>query len=190
MKRSRLFPDFVFLDDYGSPHALRDVLGDFTVLALTSSEDTTHGPAGELLTAIVAENRGGIPVDVRGIDVHSPGAPCERHDACHLVDAQAGVLVLCDPTGAIRRLYGVGHEDRLFVIGPNRHVIDTALDRHVGRLRLQLSLDVALCTDEAAGSRSRELTSGRGGNSRPTAERETPGARSTCGGLRGNGSGQ
>ena len=190
MKRSRLLPDFVFLNDGGSTHALRDVLGDFTVLAFSFCDKITHGPAAELLAAMVAENHGVNGLDVRGIDILSSHAACEQHDACHLVDVQSHVLILCDATGAIRRLYGVTQEDRFFVIGPDRHVIDSAPVKDVARLGLQLSVDVALCTDGTARARPRELTSGRAEESRPTAERETPGVRSVCGGPRGNGSGQ
>ena len=188
MKRLRLFPDFVFLDDHGTPHALRDVLGDFTVLFFTRSANARHGSTLELISAVVTENRSGLQMDVRGIIVHSPDAPCDQHRACHLVDAAAGVLVLSDPTGAIRRLYGVGHQDRLFVIGPNRHVIDTALDCPVERLHPQLNLDVALWTDGAARRPFREPRSGRARNLRQTARQETPDVRFARDGSRGNAS--
>lgn len=169
MKRSRLLLDFVFLDDQDSTHSLRDVLGDFTVLAFAHCDKATHGPAAESLTAMVAENRGVNRLDVRGIDIHWSDAHCEQHDACHLVDVETHVLVLCDATGAIRRLYDVGEEDRFFVIGPDRRVMDSASVKDVARLALQLSLDVALHTDGTARARPRELGAGRAGNSRPTA---------------------
>ncbi len=170
MKRPRLLPDFVFLDDQGSAHSLGDVLGDFTVLAVIHCDKTTHVPATELLTAMVAENRGVNRLDVRGIDIHWSDVRCEQHGTCHLVAAQTQALILCDATGAIRRLYGVGQEDCFFVIGPDRHVIDSASANDVARLRLQLSLDVALCTDGPAGARPRELGAERAGDSRRTAE--------------------
>ena len=174
MKRSRLLPDFDFLDDRGSTHSLREVLGDFTVLAFTHCDKTTHGPVAESLTAVVAENRGVNGMDVRGIDIHWSDAGCGQHDTCHLVDVPAHALVLCDATGALCRLYGVGEEDRFFVIGPDRHVIDSASVKDVARLGFQLSLDVALCTDGTARSRPWELGAGHAGDPRPTAERETP----------------
>ncbi len=190
MTRLRLLPDFVFLDDQGSTHSSRDVLGDFTVLAFTHCDEATHGPAADALTAVVAENRGVNGMDVRGIDIHWSDARCQQHDTCHLVGVQAHVLVLCDATGAIHRLYGVGHEDRFFVIGPNCHVIDSASVRDVARLALQLSLDVALCTDGTARARPRELGAGHAGDSRPTAERETPGTQPRIpGGVPGQGLG-
>ncbi len=169
MKRSRLLPDFVFLDDQGSTHSLRDVLGDFTVLTFTHCDKTTHGPAAEALTAMVAENRGVNRLDVRGIDIQWSDAHCAQHDACHLADVQTHTLILCDATGAIRRLYGVEQEDRFFVIGPDRQVIDSASANDVARLRLQLRVDVALCADGPAGARPRQLGAGRSGDSRPTA---------------------
>lgn len=190
MKRSRLLPDFLFLDDRGSVHSLRDLLGDFTVLAFTHYDRPTHGTASDLLTAIVTENRGVNHMDVRGIDIHWSDARCEQHDACHLVDVQTHVLVLCDATGAIRHSYDVGKQDRFFVIGPDRHVIDTAWDVHIERLRLQLSLDVALHPGGVARARPRELTSGRAGDSGPTPERETAGTQSACGGPRAPASGR
>lgn len=190
MKRSRLLPDFVFLDNRGSPLALRDVLGDFTVLAFTHCQETTHGPGGESLAAMVAQNRGVNDMDVRGIEIRWSEARCEQHDACHLVNVQMHTLILCDATGAIRRLYGVDKEDRFFVIGRDRRMIDSASVKDVARLGLQLSLDVALCTDGTARARPRELTSGRTEDSRLTAEGESPGVGSAYGKSRGNASGQ
>lgn len=172
MKRPRLLPDFVFLDGRGSAHALRDFLGDFTVLAFTHCDQTTHGPGTESLTTMVVEARGVRGVDVRGIDIHSSDARCEQHDACHLLFIQTHVLVLCDATGAIRRLYGVGREDHFFVIGPDHHVIDSGSADDVARLRHQLNLDVALLTERTAGARPRKSGVASVGNTPPTAERE------------------
>ncbi len=140
MTRSRLLPDFVFVDDWGSPHSLCNVLGDFTVLAFTHCDKTTHGRASEPLTAMVAENRGVNHIDVRCIDIHWSHARCAQHESCHLVAIGAHGLILCDATGVIRRLYGIEQEDRFFVIGPDRHVIDSASAHDVARLRRQLSL--------------------------------------------------
>ncbi len=171
MKRLRVLPDFVFLDNHGSTHALRDFLGDFTVLAFSHCENSMHRPATELLATMVAKNRGANRLDVRGIDIHWSHAGCEQHDTCHLVAVQTHVLVICDATGAIRRLYGVEQEDRFFVIGPDRHVIDSASVKDVARLCLQLSLDVALYTDGAARAQPRGLSAGHAGDLRPTPER-------------------
>jgi hypothetical protein len=52
-----------------------------------------------------------------------------------------------------------------------------------------MSLDVALCTDGPAGAQPRELGAGHAGDSRSTAQRETPGTQSACGGPRGSASG-
>ncbi len=164
MKRSRLLPDFVFLDDRGSPHSLRDILGDFTVLTLTHCDKTTHGPATELLMTMVAKNHGVNRLDVRGIDVHWSDARCAQHDACHLVDVQTHTITLCDATGAIRHLYGVGHEGYFFVIGSDGRVIDSAPTNDAARLARQLSLDVALCTDGMAKSQSKELSARHAGS--------------------------
>ncbi len=171
MKRSGVLPDFVFLNGRGSAHALRDFLGDFTVLAFTHCDQTTHGPGTASLATMVAESRRVRDADVRGIDIHSSDVRCEQHDTCHLVHVQTYVLILCDATGAIRRLYGVGQEDSFFVIGPDHYVIDSGSVHDIARLRLQLNLDVAFFTKRAARARPRESSVASAGDTPPTAER-------------------
>ncbi len=46
-----------------------------------------------------------------------------EHGGCHLVEAEAGLLSICDPTGGLRRLYGVDDSDWFFVIGPERTIV-------------------------------------------------------------------
>lgn len=153
----RRFLDFGFLDDRGRASFLSHQLGDYTVLAFTRCETDTHQPVVGLLESIVAENRGAGSVMVVGIDIHSAEAGCRQRDVCHLVETLTDLISICDTKGAIRRLYDVGQEDRVYLIGPHQRVLAWSLARDAARLRNELSIDVALFADRLAQERLQEL---------------------------------
>lgn len=121
------YPDFVYVDDNGTQRSLRNLAGDFTVLAFTRCDRDTHGPAAATLQQIVSENAASPFVRVVGVDVHWFDGQCD-HGHCHLVQDQRNLFSICDATGAVRRLYGVNGDNAAVVIGPDGRVIRVALE--------------------------------------------------------------
>ncbi len=62
--------DFRFIGDEGEARSLRNLLGDHTVLVFARCDKDAHGPATELLEAIVDENRRASLAKGAGVDVH------------------------------------------------------------------------------------------------------------------------
>jgi hypothetical protein len=117
------FVDFTFVDDHGKSHPFHTELGDFTVLVFTRCDNDMHRPAVEWLQKVVDENRSENNVRLVGVDVHwSPGG-CKEHEQCGLIAARASLGTLCDGSGAIHRAYGATDENRVYVIGPDHHVL-------------------------------------------------------------------
>jgi len=139
----RRFLDFFFEDEHGRPASLGDSLGDFTVLAFTRCDGTTHAQPSRLLESIVEEHRQDDGVSVRGIDIHWEENSRSTHKKCHLLQATSGTLSICDATGMIHTLYGATETNELFLIGPDRRVIGKATAGYPDRLRHQLAIDVA-----------------------------------------------
>lgn len=116
------FPDFVYVDDQGVRRSLRNLAGDFTVLAFSRCDTDTHGPAAGLLQEIVSENAAAAFVRVVGVDVHWFDGRCD-HGHCHIVAENPNLFSICDATGTVRRLYGVEGGDSLVVIDPNGRIV-------------------------------------------------------------------
>lgn len=147
------YPDFVFVDDDGVRRTLGNQLGDYTILAFTRCDRDAHGPVSAVLKAIVDENRTAPLVKISGLDIHWFGGQCD-HSQCHLITGERNLQSICDATGSVRRLFGIGASDRYVVIGPS-HRIDMAVDaRDVSRLRQQLKAWVSQLSDQG----SRELS--------------------------------
>ncbi len=119
------YPDFVYVDERGVQRSLRNLKGDFTVLAFTRCDQDAHGPATAALQTTVAENDGARFVRVVGVDVHWFEGQCD-HGRCHLVEDNRDMFSICDATGAVRRLYGVNDGVAAVVIGPDGRVFQIA----------------------------------------------------------------
>lgn len=139
-QKGKPFPDFVYLDDHGTRRSLRNLAGDFTVLAFTRCDQNTHGPAAGALQQIVLENAGTPFVRVVGVDVHWFEGQCD-HGRCHLVRDDRNLFSICDATGAVRRLYSLKGEkpiDGVVVIGPDGRVIQMAQEVENEKFRAEL----------------------------------------------------
>lgn len=135
----RSIMDFRFVDDEGRARSLRNVLGDYTVLALTRCDKDTHGPATALLEEIVAENSHTDYVKVVGVDIHWAEGGSPHKNQCHLIDERGNLVSLCDATGAIQRLYSADDgEDKMYLIDPSQRIILITSVHDVGSLRRQL----------------------------------------------------
>jgi hypothetical protein len=117
------YVDFTFVDDQGHERSLKQELGDYTVLALTRCDRSTHGPTTDLLRAIVDVNRPASNVRVVGLDIHWSPAGCQDHDQCHLLAVEPGLGTICDPTGAIHHAYGDHNRSWFYVVGPDKTVV-------------------------------------------------------------------
>lgn len=149
--------DFSFLDEEGRHRSLRNSLGDFTILAFTRCDSSTHTVTSRLLDGLVAEHRDNRAVTVVGIDVHWSAQRCSTHDHCHLLGAKRNTMSICDATGFIRRLYGVSNDDELILIGPDRRVIATATASYPDRLQHQLAIDVTRFASRIYATQPQEL---------------------------------
>ncbi|MBW7905318.1 MAG: peroxiredoxin family protein [Phycisphaerae bacterium] len=117
------YVDFAFQDQSGKERSLRRDLGDYTVVLFTECESDTHQPAGDLLDAILSAGQyGNSNVKLVGVNVHWCKTGCKDGQHCHLVDAKPNLGSICDGAGAVRRAYGAGTEDWLFVIGPEKTI--------------------------------------------------------------------
>lgn len=135
--------DFKFVDDEGRARSLRNMLGDYTVLALTRCDKDTHRPATALLEKIVAENSHTDFVKVVGVDIHWAPGGRPHNNQCHLIDERCNLVSLCDATGAIQRLYSADDgEDKMYLINPEQKIILVASVHKVGRLRRRLKAAV------------------------------------------------
>ncbi len=144
MVQQRTLPNFVLADGEGGARSFHDFLADFNILVIRRVPEPSHGPATEFLRSLLAENRGVEGVAVRGFDIRSPDSYCETCAGPHVVFQGRSLLTICDSGSIIRRLFGIVQDDGIFVIGADRHVIDAGTIAEVGRLGIQLSLDVAL----------------------------------------------
>jgi len=126
-EKGKPYPDFVYVDDQGTQRSLRNLTGDFTVLAVTRCDQDTHGPTVAALQRIVSENAGTPFVRVVGVDVHWFDGQCDQ-GRCHLVQDERNLFSICDATGAARHLYGIKGDNAVVVIGPDARVIQVAPD--------------------------------------------------------------
>ncbi|MBK8269358.1 MAG: hypothetical protein IPK83_14040 [Planctomycetes bacterium] len=133
----KAFPDFVYVEANGTQRSLRNLAGEFTVLAFTRCDQDTHGPAAAALHQIVSENAGTSFVRVVGVDVHWFDGQCD-HGHCHLVQDQRNLFSICDATGAVRRLYGINGNNAAVVIGPDGRVIQIAPEFENEEFRAEL----------------------------------------------------
>jgi len=142
--KGKSFMDFKFVDEGGRAGSLRNVLGDYTVLALTRCDKDTHGPATALLEEIVAENSHTDYVKVVGVDIHWGKGASPHKARCHLIDERCNLVSLCDATGAVRRLYSADDgEDKMYLINPDHKIILVTSVHSVGRLRHRLKAAVS-----------------------------------------------
>jgi hypothetical protein len=116
------YVDFKFVDSKGIERPIRREMGDYTVLALTRCDRSTHGPAVDLLRAIRDVNRNASNVKVVGVDIHWSPSGCKDHDQCHLVASEPNLGTICDATGAIHRAYGDQKESWFYVISPDKTI--------------------------------------------------------------------
>jgi len=116
------YVDFKFADSKGVERRIGRELGDYTVLALTRCDRSTHEPAVDLLRAILDVNRNAGNVKVVGVDIHWSPTGCKDHDQCHLVAAEPNLGTICDATGAIHRAYGDHKDSWFYLIGPDRTI--------------------------------------------------------------------
>jgi len=143
------FVDFTFQDQSGKQRSLRRDLGDYTVVLFTECESDTHQPAGELLDTILDASRyGNDNVKLVGVNVHWCETGCKNGSHCHLVDARPNLGSICDGVGAVRRAYGVGAKDWLFVIGPEKTIELSAPALRGADLSRQLKPRVDELSDE------------------------------------------
>lgn len=118
--------EFTYLDTRKRPHRLGDRLGDFTLLMFSRCEDDTHGRVAEELEDLVRVSQdAGFATSV-GYDIHWSERECPREDQCHLVSVSDDLFSICDARGTVRRLYQVGSEDEIIVIGPSGEIEDRA----------------------------------------------------------------
>lgn len=138
----RLLPDFVLSNGDGNERAFHELLADFNVLAIRRVPEPSHGPATQLLRSLLAENRGVEDVTVRGFDIRSPDCLCDTGHGPHIVFQGRDLVTICDSDCSIYRQFEVVGDDRFFVIGSDRYVIDVGSIREIGRLG-KLSQDAA-----------------------------------------------
>lgn len=140
----RSLVDFRFVDEQGRARSLRNILGDYTVLALTRCDQDTHRPATALLQEIVAEHSRADYVRVVGIDIHWSEGDDTHAGSCHLIREQRNLASLCDATGAIRRRYHSDDgEDTLYLINPAHRVVQVVSVDDADKLRRLLKTSVA-----------------------------------------------
>jgi len=150
----RSLVDFRFVDEQGRARSLRNILGDYTVLALTRCDKDTHRPATALLQEIVAEHNRADYVTVVGIDIHWSEGNDTHAGSCHLIREQRNLASLCDATGAIRRLYHSDDgEDTLYLIDPAHKIVQVVSARDADKLRRLLRTKVA----QLSKARAKEL---------------------------------
>lgn len=141
MERHRLLPDFVLSNGDGSARPFHELLTDFNIVAIRRVPVPSHGPATQLLSSLLAENRGVEDVTVRGFDIRSPDRFCDRADGPHIVFHGQDLVTICDSDCSICRQFDVVGDERFFVIRSDGHVIDTGSIREIDRFGIQLGLD-------------------------------------------------
>jgi hypothetical protein len=143
MVRQRLLSDFRLANGSGPEQPFHEFLADFNILLIRRVPEPSHGPATELLRSLLAENRSADDATVRGFDIRSPDHLCETCHGPHIVFRGRDLVTICDSGGLIYRLFGVVGDERFFVIGADRHVIDAGSIREIDRLSSQLGRDKA-----------------------------------------------
>lgn len=141
--RGESFLDFRFVDERGVARSLRNLLGDYTVLALTRCDRDTHRPATAMLEEIVAENQLADFVRVVGVDIHWAEGGRSHPGACHLVDEKRNLVSLCDATGVVQRRYSADDGDKLYLINPEHIIIRVASVDGAAAFRRMLKEEVA-----------------------------------------------
>ncbi len=143
------YPDFVYMDEDGTLRSLRNIAGDFTVLAFTRCDNPTHGPSTATLRQLVLENEAMPFVRIVGVDVHWFAGRCD-HGRCHLVGDERNLFSICDATGAVRRLYGIGGDQAVVVIGPEGRVVQVAAEVGNEKFRSELRRMISLESERRA----------------------------------------
>ncbi|MFQ5589623.1 MAG: hypothetical protein ACE5HE_00540 [Phycisphaerae bacterium] len=143
MAPKRTLPSFTLGGGDGHERPFQELLADFNILTIRRVPVPSHGPATKLLWSLLAQNRGAGDETVRGFDIRSPDRFCETCSVSRIVFQGEHLVTICDSSGAIYRRFGVVGDDRFFVIGSDRRVIDAGSIREIARLGMRLGLDGA-----------------------------------------------
>jgi cytochrome oxidase Cu insertion factor (SCO1/SenC/PrrC family) len=117
------FVDFQFCDDQGKTNSLKNVKGQFTVLAFNSC-DEDYNPALTHLVDFVGE-KSNWRVRVVGVDIFWTPEGCVSTLQCAALPTfgNENFLAVCDGNGTIRKSYGVQNSGRYFIIDPNGKIV-------------------------------------------------------------------
>lgn len=118
------FADFTYSDGNGRVQTLSRHLGDFTVLVFTKCGSGSHASVATPLERLVRDGQDPGIVRTVGFDIHWSESGCRQDGACHLLIASRDTYSICDGKGAVRALYGADARNPVFLIGPNRQIIE------------------------------------------------------------------
>jgi len=150
MVQQLLLPEFALSNGDGSKRLFYELLADFNIITVRRGLEPSHGPATELLRSLLAENRGTEDVTVRGFDIRSTDHLCEDCDGPHIVFEGRDLVTICDSGGMIYKLFGVVGDDRFFVIGTDRQLIDAGSIRELDQFGMSPSLEAVSSPQDIA----------------------------------------
>lgn len=124
LRRSFLLPDFRVANGDGRETAFDDLLADFNIVLIRRVPVASHGPATRFLRRLLNEYSSTPGVTARGFDIRSSDEPCETCGSPCVVSDEEDLVTVCDCDRRIYQHFEVAGDNRYFVIGADRRVLD------------------------------------------------------------------